>query len=261
MSRWEFMRQLEMLLSDISPNEREAALQYYNDYFNDAGKENEKEVIESLGSPEQVAGIVRDGLNENGSQGEFTENGFTSGTSHPQNAIIKKTAESGSGTGNRQTENGGSRQNNGAKESGNTAAQTADGQTTKEKGSMPTWAVVLIVIGCVFLSPVILGLAGSALGVIASVFIALFAVIFGIGLAMIILYIVAIALVIAGFGTIIPHPFAGIGLIGGGCICAALGILFMLLLVFLVGKCIPGICQGISYIFSKLFDKRGGAQA
>ena len=45
MSRWEFMRRLEELLSDISPNEREEALQYYNDYFNDAGKENEKEVI------------------------------------------------------------------------------------------------------------------------------------------------------------------------------------------------------------------------
>ena len=34
MSRWKFMRQLEELLSDISPNEREEALQYYNDYFN-----------------------------------------------------------------------------------------------------------------------------------------------------------------------------------------------------------------------------------
>ena len=39
MSRWEFMRQLEKLLSDISPNEREEALQYYNDYFNDSGME------------------------------------------------------------------------------------------------------------------------------------------------------------------------------------------------------------------------------
>ena len=60
MSRWEFMRQLEELLSDISPNEREEALQYYNDYFNDAGRENEQEVIAALGSPEQVAGIVRE---------------------------------------------------------------------------------------------------------------------------------------------------------------------------------------------------------
>ena len=44
MSRWEFMRRLEELLFDIAPAEREEALQYYNDYFNDAGKENEQEV-------------------------------------------------------------------------------------------------------------------------------------------------------------------------------------------------------------------------
>ena len=61
MSRWEFMRQLEKLLSDISPNEREEALQYYNDYFNDPGMENEQQVIKALGSPEQVAKIVKDG--------------------------------------------------------------------------------------------------------------------------------------------------------------------------------------------------------
>ena len=35
MGRWEFMRKLEELLSDISPSEREEALQYYNDYFNE----------------------------------------------------------------------------------------------------------------------------------------------------------------------------------------------------------------------------------
>mgnify|MGYP002618787831 CR=1 FL=1 len=57
MTRTEFMKQLQDLLSDISKNEREEALQYYNDYFNDAGRENEKEVIKALGSPEEVAEI------------------------------------------------------------------------------------------------------------------------------------------------------------------------------------------------------------
>ena len=43
MNRQEFMKQLEMLLSDISQAEREEALQYYNDYLDDAGIENEEE--------------------------------------------------------------------------------------------------------------------------------------------------------------------------------------------------------------------------
>lgn len=37
MNRTEFMRQLESLLQNISATEREEALQYYNEYFNDAG--------------------------------------------------------------------------------------------------------------------------------------------------------------------------------------------------------------------------------
>lgn len=41
MTRTEFMKQLQDLLSDISKNEREEALQYYNDYFDDAGPEEE----------------------------------------------------------------------------------------------------------------------------------------------------------------------------------------------------------------------------
>lgn len=38
MNRFEYMRRLEALLSDISPSEKEEALTYYNDYFNDAGQ-------------------------------------------------------------------------------------------------------------------------------------------------------------------------------------------------------------------------------
>lgn len=62
MNRFEYMRRLENLLSDISPSEKEAALTYYNDYFNDAGGENEQQVISELGTPEQVADGIKEGL-------------------------------------------------------------------------------------------------------------------------------------------------------------------------------------------------------
>ena len=55
MNRKEFMERLAKLLWNISESEREEALQYYNDYFDDAGIENESRVLEELGSPEQVA--------------------------------------------------------------------------------------------------------------------------------------------------------------------------------------------------------------
>ena len=83
----------------------------------------------------------------------------------------------------------------------------------------------------------------------------------GFGVAALVFYVVAAALFVAGIGCILVHPAAGIGLLGGGCICVALGILSMLLVVFLAGKCVPGICQGIAYIFKKLFGDKGGAKA
>lgn len=77
MNRFEFMRQLEELLADISPNEKEEALTYYNDYFNDAGEENEQQVIKDLESPQQVAEVVKEGLGF----GKQKENDTADGTS------------------------------------------------------------------------------------------------------------------------------------------------------------------------------------
>lgn len=258
MSRWEFMRQLEELLFDISPNEREEALQYYNDYFNDAGRENEKEVIEALGSPQQVAKIVRDGLSENACQGEFTETGFTSTKAYAQNAIIKRREEP-SDQGNRATQeiNGGRADS----ECGKQASGESAAIKPEKKETMPTWAVVLIVIACVLLSPAILGAVCTAAGTLLGIFCAILGVILGFGAATLVFYVVAVALFVAGFGCILVHPAAGIGLLGGGCICMALGILSMLIVGFLAGKCVPGICQGIAYIFRKIFGSKGGAKA
>ncbi|MEE1314827.1 MAG: DUF1700 domain-containing protein [Faecalimonas sp.] len=59
MNRAEFMRRLEELLSDVSESDRQDAISYYNDYFDEAGKEKEEQVIRELGSPEQVARTIR----------------------------------------------------------------------------------------------------------------------------------------------------------------------------------------------------------
>lgn len=73
MSRAEFMERLEKLLQNISASEREEALQYYNDYFDDAGAENEGAVIGELVSPEQVAQKIMAGLSD--AAAEFSEQG------------------------------------------------------------------------------------------------------------------------------------------------------------------------------------------
>lgn len=74
MTRTEFMKQLQDLLSDISKNEREEALQYYNDYFDDAGPGEEARILTELGSPKQVARKIKAGLSDDAS--EFSEQGY-----------------------------------------------------------------------------------------------------------------------------------------------------------------------------------------
>ncbi len=67
MNKTEFLEQLERLLWDISCQEREEALDFYRSYFEDAGEENEAQVIQELGSPGKVAAIIKADL-EDGSQ-------------------------------------------------------------------------------------------------------------------------------------------------------------------------------------------------
>ncbi len=80
MSRREFLAQLERLLWDIPVQEREEALEFYNNYFDDAGAENESSVIQELGSPGKVAAIIKADLGGSRKEyGEYTETGYSDG--------------------------------------------------------------------------------------------------------------------------------------------------------------------------------------
>ena len=78
MNRIEFMTELAALLQDVPIEERRDAMKYYNDYFDDAGEENEKQVVEELESPAKVAATIKaDLLSSAREHGEFTEKGYT----------------------------------------------------------------------------------------------------------------------------------------------------------------------------------------
>ena len=78
MSREEFMKQLETLLSDVPEEEKREALEYYRGYFEDAGEENEERILKELESPEKVAqtikadlGMEKDDSESNSNKAEF----------------------------------------------------------------------------------------------------------------------------------------------------------------------------------------------
>lgn len=91
MNRIDFMGRLALLLSDLPESEREEAIQYYNDYLNDAGVENEEEVLAELGTPEQLAASIKEGLRESGNaQGEFSENGYQENSGGSENEVVSR---------------------------------------------------------------------------------------------------------------------------------------------------------------------------
>ena len=219
MSRVEFMRQLESLLQNISPMEREEALQYYNDYFDDAGPENEQDVLDALGNPARVAESIKRDQSINGTVGNSVK--------HP----IVKRSDSQSGQ---------------------------EGQGSQEKGrkeEMPTWQLVLWIVLGIVLSPIALSLLTALVSALFGLIVAWFSLIFGIGFTALVLVVLLFVLGAVGIANLITSPFMGVALIGGGLICGGIGILFLMLTVALAGIVTPAIFKGIGWLWGFIKGK------
>mgnify|MGYP006893733253 FL=1 len=71
------MKQLSYLLQDISDEDRTDALDYYENYLDEAGFGYETDITNELGSPERIAAIIRTSLLSNPDEtGEFTDSGY-----------------------------------------------------------------------------------------------------------------------------------------------------------------------------------------
>ena len=226
MNKAMFMARLRELLADITEAEREEALNYYEDYFDDAGEENEESVIEALGSPERVAATIKEGLNDNtGSDGEFSENGYTSGNDRNREEVAARTLSS--------------------EERG----------FGKKKG-LSSGTLVLILILCLFALPILGPLTIGVLSAVFGILCAISAVLFSLAIVGIALVIAGIALFICGFITLFESPVVGILLMGGALVLAGIGVLITILGIWLLVKVIPPIVRGIVNLCRKPFQRK-----
>lgn len=228
MNRAEFMRQLEILLQNISPAEREEALQYYNDYFNDAGAENEQSVIAALGTPARVAENIKRDLNGGGNNAGDSAGDFEAVRPTSNAQMIRY--------------------------QGNIAEQ----EQSKGKGDekMSTGMIILIVFLCILASPVIFGLGSGVLGTAAGVIVTWFALILGFGVSAVTLFAVMLVLLIFGMIVLFYAPLVGLSLLGAGLICGGVGILCLMLTVAMAGIATPAICRGIVGLWRMLVGKK-----
>ena len=222
MNRAQFMEQLKKLLSDISEAERQEALEYYENYFDDAGPENEEAVIRELGSPGKVAAIIKADLKEsNDSYAEYTEYGYEDTRSREQ------------------------RQTPGRPRRGYHAGQKKS-----------TAGIVLILILLVFLSPFIKGAVGGVLGIIVTIILLPFLLVFALGAGALGLIIAAFACIAGGIGLCFSYVGGGILTIGIGCLLMAVGILFGTLLVWVAGRLLPKLLRKVTDFCGNLFHKK-----
>ena len=226
MNKAMFMSRLRELLADITEAEREEALNYYEDYFDDAGEENEESVIEALGSPERVAATIKEGLNDNtGSDGEFSENGYTSGNDRNREEVAARTLSS--------------------EERG----------FGKKKG-LSSGTLVLILILCLFALPILGPLTIGVLSAVFGILCAISAVLFSLAIVGIALVVAGIALFVCGFITLFESPVVGILLMGGALVLAGIGVLITILGIWLLVKVIPPIVRGIVNPCRKPFQRK-----
>lgn len=283
MNRADFMKNLAELLADMTPAEREEAIQYYNDYFDDAGEENEQSVIASLGTPEQLAKTIKAGLFDGGSAGEFTEKGFSGYEQRSSNEVMNPeqpienrkedgwqangAAGSNSQQFNRENGYGYRMGNNGNAAYGSTGGNNGYGayeepykeQGTKgEKKKLSGGMIALIVILCILASPVLLGIGGGAIGVIIGLLGGLLGILVGIGVTAVVLLVLGIGLFVFGIVLLFGTPLGGLCMIGAALICFAVGLLFLWITV-MIGALIPAIIRGIVKLVQGIFHIGGAA--
>lgn len=258
MNRVDFMSQLETLLQNIAATEREEAIQYYNDYFDDAGKENEQAVIEALGSPARVAENIKKDLlgaaGGNNAAGKVKASDRVLMEYGKSDQSGKDSQEAGNSQGGHYTQYSGNAYAGGSY----SKARPVYAEPVKDN-RMPAWLIALVATVLILLSPAILGAVLTVIGVLGGGLITWFALILGFGVAALGLFIAFITLIVTGIICLYANPWVGVAMLGGGLMCGCMGILFLMLTVAMAGIATPAICRGIGRIFGFIFKKRAKA--
>ncbi len=249
MNREQFIAQLARLLQDLPPAERQEAIRYYQEYFDDAGEENEDAVIQELGSPGKVVASIKANLQYGGSTfgANDTDMENTGTESQTKDADGWQNADTQGQSGQQQTWQNRSTQSPYAM------------QARKPKRGVGGWALLIIIL--VFASPMLLGVGGGALGIfigiLATVFV-LWISFFAVAIGMI---GGGIAVLIKGILHAISSPAAGLVSMGGGLICIALGILCAVFFLWFTFQLCPRVLRTTLNFISRIVHKGKEARA
>lgn len=222
MNREGFLRELSRLLEDIPENERREALEYYNNYFDDAGPENEAKIIQELGgTPERVAASIRaefqSGKSDNRQNyGEYTEHGYRD-TRIPHTEQMPRPVFT------------------------QKKKKTDPKRPYNENNKIIK--IILIVLIVLVGGSTCLGLLSSLVGLIFGILGGLLSIIFGIAAAVFSLLVSGVALTAAGIAKCLINPALGLLMCGFGLLLLGIGLLLLILCIWLASKLLPRATQ------------------
>lgn len=251
MKREEFLNQLEYLLQDISEEEKRDAIDYYRDYLEEAGEEQEEQVLKDFGSPERIAAIIRtDLLGGMEGSGEFTEKGYEDQrfdtSALPAVAKQRRNRE-------QEDHSTGSSRTQEQYRGGSYADSPERRRKSPENGLLRAILIgFLILVGVpILFSAAVTGFSGI-IG-IGCVLLALLIVLAALTLAG---FLGGIAIVIFGITQLFFDVWLGILCIGLGLAFTGTGCLFLLCSVLFYGKFLPWLFRSVANLCSELFGSR-----
>lgn len=275
MDRAEFLNRLEAQLLDVPQAEREEALQYYEDYLNDAGDAGDFDILQELGTPEEVADSIRNGLGQDssgvgersygsqssrsgqagenrqdssrsgqpGDSGYFSENGYVD--REPQKEELQRVKQPACG-------------DRSDADWQSTDSDAEDDSSAARRRQPSVWLWILLI---VFAAPVVLPIGFGLLVAAISVLFALFIT----GIALLVCGIVCagagIWALIQAFTQIVVWPAAAMIGIGISLAAIGIGVLVTLLMGWLIGKVVPTGVRALCNCLHRIVTGKGGRAA
>lgn len=274
-NKQEFLDKLRSGLQSLPLEEREEALSYYQDYFEDAGPEQEQAVLQKLGAPEAVAKTIVDAEEEPPFRTTGNEIAFSGSTTpvveaelaspwdpipEPPHSQTKEgvyrdlpTEESSNAEDRQQTDKDASAADvGGKKKAGQNKREKAQYYKSRiqqwmQEANLPTWVLpVAIICSSPIWAPVVTAIAGFLLSWVVGLFAA------GLGFL-----VAAVILLIQGGMQIGASLSLGLLEGGAGLLLLGLAIFAFLLWSKLCFQWLPTLIRGIRNLFRSLSTTKG----
>ena len=228
MTRKEYMEQLKKYLKRLPKEDYDNAIEYFSEYFDEAGPENEQQVMEELGQPKEAARELLLNLLQESVE-EKTAALPAAGSYYGESSHAHSRTDSGN--------------------------LSTTGYSTSAGKKRSPGKIILLAFLVICASPVSIALLFAGLAVLAAVVIVIAAVIF----SMAVTGVSAIAggIVLTGFGmTLIARSLAAACMmVGSGFLMAGAGILVGVLTIYICKWCAMGIGRLVNRLARKKVHK------